>query len=93
MKEKKNGWIEDVEELVERSTVEEATAKVFEKFTRALERLDPESAELLRLHFDGVTAAELARRWGLKTEEIESWLSHKRKELVRNLKNEISVRQ
>ena len=84
---------EDVEELVEKSTVAEATEKIWQRFEAALENLDAESLKLLQGHFNGDSISKLSRAFGISEAETQTWLTKSCQELVRNLRQQCQVRQ
>jgi DNA-directed RNA polymerase specialized sigma24 family protein len=89
----KKSWTEDVEDLVERSSIEEASSRVWERFESALGKLDPQSASLFSQYLDGVTQTELAHRSNLTESQINTWIEQIKRDVVQNLRQKSKVRQ
>src|SRR5688572_2496694 len=89
----RDGFVEDVESLLKQSVVEEASAKVWDKFSAALEKLDPTSQELIKDFFAGRGLESIRKRHGISRAEAEAWLAKARRELVANLRNGFQARQ
>ncbi|MFM8270419.1 MAG: hypothetical protein ACKN9V_09555, partial [Pseudomonadota bacterium] len=60
MKRQGNELREDVSELLEKVTIEEAQNSVLERFESAFGALDPKSQEVLHAYFNGSTLEELS---------------------------------
>lgn len=87
------GFVEDVQSLLKQSVVEEATAKVMDKFSAALDKMDPASQALIKDFFEGHDIESLSERHGISQAEAESWLKKARRELVLNLRQGFQARQ
>ena len=84
---------EEVLELVKDSTVEEVAVKVWEKLESALEKLDPESLDVLEAYLNGKTVEQIAEAHGLTNEELSAWLDKSKRLLLVHLQRENSTRQ
>ncbi len=84
---------EELSPLMKQTVVAEASEKVWAHFERAMESLDPESAELLSSFFQGKSVTRLAQERNLSADEIERWIGAKKKELVQRLRTSKQIRQ
>jgi DNA-directed RNA polymerase specialized sigma24 family protein len=83
----------DVEKLAKQSVAAEAEARVWKIMDRALSELDEESRDLLSDYFNGSTVEELSAARGLSPKNIEAWIARSKRELVKRLRAECTVRQ
>ena len=83
----------DVEELVEKSTAEEAIAAVWKTFDQALADLDDDSRQLLNEYFGGTTIEEMCRSRGVAEAEMKACLDRSKRELIKRLRSDCPVRQ
>ena len=93
MKKTQNEMVDDVQDLLKTSVIEEAVSKVKQQFETAWSSLDPETQELLGHYFDGVTVKELSQRQGVSEEQLASWIARKKRDLVQAIRNASQVRQ
>jgi DNA-directed RNA polymerase specialized sigma24 family protein len=93
MKPYDNDLVADVEELLEKVVIEEVTSAVLKTFEQALEKLDPQSRELLENHLNGASTIELSKQNKIPQEEVERWLCQIKRELNQNIRKDFSVRQ
>jgi DNA-directed RNA polymerase specialized sigma24 family protein len=93
MKKQREELVEDVESLVESSTLQEAAEKVWQKFEESLAGLDQDSIYLLRQHFDGKPITELARSRGLPEAEVQAWLTRVKRQVRDGLRRNFTIRQ
>lgn len=93
MKQRNPDLKEDIQSLLEETVLEEATQAIWEAFEKALGNLDAESLVLLRKHFEGVPAEKIANEKGLKTTEVETWLTQVRRELIESLRRDSNIKQ
>lgn len=93
MKSKNSQWIEDVEELLQKSTIAEASDSVWEKFSKAMNELDENSQSLLEQFFSGKTIPELAKQNHIPEKELEDCLKRAKRELTNQLRAGFLVRQ
>ena len=93
MKHAKDSWKQDVEELLEKSVVEDAVAKVFAKLEAALDGLDEETRDLLARYFEGTGVEALSEEKGLSPEEVQRWIDRGKRELNNHLRSRCAVRQ
>ena len=93
MKKIQNQMVDDVQDLLKTSVLEEAVSKVKEQFEAAWSQLDPESQNLLSLYFDGITVKELSQRQGVPEEQLANWIARKKRELVQAIRTASQVRQ
>jgi DNA-directed RNA polymerase specialized sigma24 family protein len=84
---------EDVEALLEKVILEEATHVVWQTFEKALEKLDPESRKVLEEYFNGEPVENLCQSRGLSSTQLESWLSKVKRDVSDSLKKEFPVKQ
>ncbi len=84
---------DDVEELLEKVVLEEATALVWKTFEAALRKLDPESRTLIEDHLNGVSADKLGAVTQIPKKEIENWLKQVKRELKQNIRKDFVVKQ
>ena len=89
----KNSWMDDVEDLVEKSAVAEASSRVWNRFESALGQLDPQSAALFSQYLDGTPENELAVRNHLTESQIRTWITQIKRDVVQNLRQKSKVRQ
>lgn len=93
MKKQNGQFVKDVEDLLEKSTVAEATEQVWDKFSAAMSRLDEGSQDILKQFFAGKDAKALSEEKRVTLKEMEAWLRQARRELVENLRSGFQVRQ
>lgn len=93
MKKENDSLIQDVEELLQKSTIAEATQKVWESFSQAMDQMDEDSQELLEQFFAGKSIKQLSQENHISEKEMEAWLQKARRELIENLKAGFQVRQ
>ena len=86
-------WHRDVEELLEKSVVEEAVHAVSSRFDEALNSLDAESFSLIQKFFDGQSLEALAREKNVSRAEIESWVAQIKLKLTQQLRDKCKVKQ
>lgn len=89
----KDSWKQDVEELLERSVVEDAVARVLGKLDEALESLDDETRDLLSRFFDGTDVKTLSEEKGVSQQEIQAWIQRGKRELNQHIRSRCAVRQ
>ncbi len=92
MKKQETPFTQDVEELLEKATVEEAAADVLSRFERAVDCLDQESKELFRLFLDGKTIPELSQTQNLSEGQLGEWLASIKREVIQQLRVNVKVR-
>lgn len=83
----------DVEKLAKQSVIAEAEARVSQVMDRALSELDRESRDLLSDYFNGSTVEQLSTDRGLSKQDIEVWIARSKRELIKRLRAECTVRQ
>ena len=93
MKRPKQRLEQDVEELVEKSVVEEAVQKVFVQLDEALRSLDTQSEALVREFLEGVSVSELARHHDISEEKAQQWLTGAKRSLAQELPSRCKVKQ
>ncbi len=84
---------EEVQELLEKAIVEEATEAVWKIFEEALEKMDESSLCVLENHFNRKGEAEVSLQTGLKEEETKKVLLKSKRELRELMRREKNVRQ
>ena len=84
---------QDVEDLTMKAVPEEALGKVWEQFESAMDSLDGDSRTLIDEYFRGTTPRSLSRRHGISEEEVETWISRAKRQLITNLRNARAVKQ
>lgn len=85
--------VDDVEELLEKVVLEEATAEIWKSFEAALNSLDPESRKLLEIYLDGTNTQELSKATELPEATVNQWINQIKKQLQQNLRKEFRVKQ
>lgn len=85
--------VDDVQDLLKTSVIEEAVSKVKEQFETAWSKLDSESQDLLSLYFDGMTIKQLSERQGIPEAQVAAWVALKKRELIQAIRTESQVRQ
>jgi DNA-directed RNA polymerase specialized sigma24 family protein len=93
MKDAKDSWKQDVENLLEQSVVEDAVARVLAKLDAALGELDADSREVLSRFFEGTSIATLSEEKGVSQEEIKLWIERAKRKLNQQLRTRCAVRQ
>lgn len=84
---------QEVEGLLTRSTVAEATGQVWKHYQTALEGLSPDARSLLEAHFDGASVERLAEQSGLAPEDVRNCLEQAKRQLLQGLRSAIRLRQ
>ncbi|NBX77237.1 MAG: sigma-70 family RNA polymerase sigma factor [Proteobacteria bacterium] len=92
MKRVSNELREDVSELVEKVTVEEARNSVLDKLESAFKTLDPKSQEVLQAYFNGVTLKELSQQNAISINQAQDWIRQIKRQLITQLQRNNSVR-
>jgi DNA-directed RNA polymerase specialized sigma24 family protein len=92
MKRMSNDLREDVSELVEKVTVEEARNTVLDKLESAFKTLDPKSLEVLHAYFNGVTLEELSQQNAISVDQTQDWIRQIKRQLITQLQRNNSVR-
>ena len=92
MKKLSNDLREDVSELVEKVTVEEARNTVLDKLESAFKTLDPKSREVLQDYFNGVTLEELSQQNAISITQTQDWIREIKRQLITQLQRNNSVR-
>lgn len=82
----------EAKELVDLLAVEQATAEVWRHFEQALSGLDDHSLRVLLPHLSGNSRAELPRNVHLNPAQFSTLIRHSKKDLIRQLKNHLKVR-
>lgn len=93
MKTQKQEFIEDVETLLEKAIVEEATQAVWQAFDKALENLDEDSRAILMKHFEGVSQKEISAGQPISEGELRSWLGKVKSQVAEDLRRKVSIKQ
>jgi len=93
MRREEDTFPQEVSELAQQAVLEEATQKVCSTFDKALNQLDVDSQILLSDYFGGATVVELSRTRGMSARDVEEWLSHSKRILFQELRQECNVRQ
>ncbi len=93
MKDSREFWIRDLEQLLDETIVTEAVAELMGKFEEALQALPPQSRDLISRHFDGVTLEQLGLENQVSLAQMEQWIERIKRELVQQLRTKCDVRQ
>src|SRR4051812_30653249 len=93
MKNAKDSWKQDVEELLEKSVVEDAFSRVLSKLDEAMDSLDEDSRELLGRFFEGTNLETLCREKGVSKQEMELWIQRAKRDLNQHLRSRCAVKQ
>ena len=83
----------DVEELLEKTIVEEVSEAVWQTFEKALSQLDQENRELLEKHLNGAPTKQLSEETGLGEDEIKKCLVQIKRQLQQSIRKDLRVRQ
>ena len=86
-------WHRDVEDLLEKSVVEEAVDSISKHFDTAMDSLDKASADLIRRFFDGASLEMLAHEEQLQRKEVEVWVAQIKLKLTQHLREKCKVKQ
>lgn len=92
MKHQQSQWKEDVEDLVEKVTFEEAHLAVQQLFEKALDQLAPHEQMLLEAHWAGTSFNDLSHQTDLSPTETEALINRLKKQLVVCLQRSIRAR-
>ena len=93
MKERDPEFVRDVEELLEETVLQEAANAVWEVFQKALESLDPDSRQLLELHFEGKSTKELGTKLELSETEVQNWIVKSKRDVIKKISLQTKVPQ
>lgn len=92
MKKQTNDLREDVSELVEKVTVEEAHQTVLEKLETAFASLDSKSREVLQAYFNGTSLEDLSQQNDISVNQTRDWISQIKRQLISHLQRNTSAR-
>lgn len=92
MKTENYQWKEDVEDLVERVTFEEAHLAVQKLFEKALSQLSPPEQELLESHWRGASLEELSLQASLSPQKTQLLINQLKKTLITHLQRSVRAR-
>lgn len=93
MKTRNHEWKEDVEDLVEKVTFEEAHLAVQRLFEKALSGLSPDEQSILEAHWEGTSTNDLARQLSLNAQETQALVNRLKTQLISNIQRSIRTRQ
>lgn len=82
----------DVNELVEKVTVEEAHMAVLQKLETALSALESPGQELLRDYLEGCSLEMISQNHQLSLEETQQCVEHMKRQLISQLQRTIRTR-
>ena len=83
----------DVSELLERVTVEEASQSIWNKLDSAINSLDAQSQSVLNDYFNGSTIEQLSKKHSLSVTETKNWVHQIKRQLISQLQRQNSARQ
>ena len=93
MKDSREYWIRDLEQLLDETVVTDAVAEILEKFDEAVAALPPDSRDLISRYFDGTTLDELGHMYSVSAEEMGNWIDRVKRELAQQLRVKCQVKQ
>lgn len=93
MKRQDSEFVEDVQELLETVVLEEATAAIWKSFEAALNKLDPESRNLIEVYLNGTNTSELSKATDIPEPALNQWIDQIKKDLQQNIRKEFRVKQ
>ncbi len=82
----------EVEELLEKAVLEEATEAVWKIFEEVLSQVDESKLVLLKDHFNGMSDERLSEKSGIEKSELSKVLKHSKKEIVERVRREKTTR-
>lgn len=92
MKRQNGDLREDVSELVEKVTLEEAHSSVLDKLESAFATLEPKSQEVLTAYFNGTSIEELSQQNAISISQTRDWIHQIKRQLISQLQRNISTR-
>ena len=93
MKTQNHNWKEDVEDLVEKVTFEEAHLAVQKLFEKALSQLAPDEQSILEAHWEGTSTKRLAHQLSLSPHETQELVNRLKTKLISHMQRSIRTRQ
>jgi DNA-directed RNA polymerase specialized sigma24 family protein len=93
MKNSREYWIRDLEQLMDETVVKDAVAELIEKLDGAIQALPVASQELISKYFEGASIEQLAREHNVSPEEMALWLERAKRELAQGLRARCPIKQ
>jgi len=82
----------EVEELVKEVTLEEALSNVWEKFEKALTKLEPREIGIFEKYLKGKAPKEIGQEEGLSEKEVISCIEQLKRQLNRHLRKDWNMK-
>ncbi len=86
-------WIRDLEQLLDETVVHDAVAQLMEKFEEAIAGLPENSRTLISRYFDGVSLEQLGQENSVSAEQMGEWIERAKRELAQLLRAKCSIPQ
>lgn len=93
MKDSREFWIRDLEQLLDETIVTDAVAEIMGKFDEAIQALPAQSRDLIARYFDGATLEQLGLEHRITLEQMEQWMDRIKRELAHQLRIKCQVKQ
>ncbi len=93
MKDSREYWIRDIEQLLDETIVKDAVAELIGKLDEAIASLPTASRDLITKHFDGASVEQLSLANQLSPSEMQELIDQAKRELAQQLRAHCVVKQ
>jgi DNA-directed RNA polymerase specialized sigma24 family protein len=93
MKDSREYWIRDIEQLLDETIVKDAVAELIGKLDEAIAALPAQSKELITKHFDGASVDQLSLANQVSPSEMQALIDQAKRELAQCLRARCLVKQ
>jgi hypothetical protein len=93
MKDSREYWIRDIEQLLDETIVKDAVAELIGKLDEAIASLPASSRDLITKHFDGASIEQLSLSHRVSTIEMQGLIDKAKRELAQSLRVHCLVKQ
>ncbi len=93
MKDTREYWIRDLEQLLDETVVRDAVSQAMEIFEEAICALPEDSRALISRYFDGTSVEVLAREKSVSADQMGQWIERVKRELAQQLRAKCTVKQ
>lgn len=93
MKDSREYWIRDIEQLLDETIVKDAVAELIGKLDEAVASLPPSSRDLITKHFEGASVEQLSLANHVSTSEMQELIDQAKRELAQNLRAHCLIKQ
>ncbi len=93
MKDTREFWIRDMEQLLDETVVKDAVAQILEKLDEAIGALPTDSQAILSRYFDGTSVEQLSRENSVTPHQMGAWIERIKRELAQQLRAKCQVKQ